>query len=509
VTAPDIDCVNLGPLFEPTSIAVIGCSATHSNLGNHVLRALANRYSGRLYAVHPTASQVDNVPAYASIRDIGHVIDYAYIASAAQTIPAILRHSAGVLRFAQVAAAGFGDVGNSVLEDDLVAAARHGGIRVIGPNSVGAYCPTGALTFFDRAPSDAGVVSVVSQSGGVLMDVIALGAARGLRFSRAVSIGNGADLTSLDFMRYLGQDDSTKVVGLYIENVADGRTFLANLTRLCARKTVIVLRGGRTKAGGRAAALHTGAMATGARLWDSMCMQAGALVAQSLEQLVSMLLAAAHTCDLHSARRLQQLLLIGPGGGASVLAADAAASMGFALPAIPRRDLAPAVTSLAGTSWRNPVDLTTRAFTDHQAGSITASVMPWLKKARVGLVVVHCGLHNVAEFGTTDASRLEAMIGALGEWRDSGPVVALALRYAPDPAFDEIRDVLVGMARAQRIPVFESVDSVLRAFEPLCRRRSAGLRAGRDQGRPVDERSSATVGVQPYRPRALIKDSKS
>jgi len=473
VIAPDMDFADLRLLFEPTSIAVIGCSATDSNLGNHVLRALARRYQGRLYAVHPTAAQVDGVPACASIRDIGHVVDYAYIASAAQTVPAILRDSAGVLRFAQVAAAGFGDVGNSVLEDELVEAARRGGIRVVGPNSVGAYCPKGGLTFFDRAPSDAGVVSVVSQSGGVLMDVVALGAARGLRFSRAVSIGNGADLTSLDFMRYLWEDDPTKAVGLYIENVADGRAFLASLTRLCARKTVIVLRGGRTKAGGRAAALHTGAMATGARLWDSLCMQAGAIVAQSLEQLVSMLLAAAHTCGPHGTGRLRHLLLIGPGGGASVLAADAAASMGFVLPAIPRRELAPAVTSLAGTSWRNPVDLTTRAFTDQLAGPITASVMPWLKKARVGLVVVHCGLHNVAEFGTTDASRLAGMIGALGGWRDCGPVVALALRCAPDPALDQIRDILVGTARAQRIPVFDSTDSVLRAFAPLCGRRNA------------------------------------
>jgi acyl-CoA synthetase (NDP forming) len=437
-----------------------------------VLRALARRFQGRLCAIHPTASKVDGIPAYASIRDIGHVIDYAYIASAAPTVPQVLRDSAKVLRFAQVAAAGFADVGNWVLEEELIAAARYGAIRVIGPNSVGAYCPSGALTFFERAPADAGVVGLVSQSGGVLMDVISLGAARGLGFSRAVSIGNGADLTSIDFMRYLSEDDATKVVGLYLENVADGRTFLADLARLCGRKTVVVLRGGRTQAGGRAAALHTGAMATGARLWDDLCMQAGALVAQSLEQLVSMLLAAAHASDLHSDRRLRQLLLIGPGGGASVLAADAAASMDFVLPTIAQNRLAPAVTSLAGTSWRNPIDLTTRAFTDYLPGPITGSILPWLQKAQVGLVVVHCGLHNLQEFGATDDNQLEAMIGALGEWGRAGPIVALALRCAPDPAFDHIRDVLFDGARAQHIPVFESVESALRAFRPLCGRRS-------------------------------------
>ena len=242
-------------------------------------------------------------------------------------------------------------------------------------------------------------MGLISQSGGVLMDVISLGAARGLRFSRTVSIGNGADLTSIDFMRYLSQDDATGVVGLYLENVADGRAFLTDLRRLCARKTVVVLRGGRTHAGGQAAALHTGAMATGARLWDELCMQAGAFIAQSLEQMVSMLLAAAHARDLQRERRLQQLLLIGPGGGANVLAADAAASMGFVLPTIPQGRLGPEVTSLAGTSWRNPVDLTTRAFTDHLPGAITASIVPWLKKTRMGLVVVHCGLHNLQEFG--------------------------------------------------------------------------------------------------------------
>lgn len=484
MTANDANSPSLDLLFEPRSVAVVGCSANHSNLGNHVLRALARRFSGRLYAIHPTAAEIDGIPAYASIRDIGHVVDYAYIASAASTVPEILRDSAKILRFAQVAAAGFADVGNSMLEDELVAAARHGAIRVIGPNSLGAYCPSGALTFFDRAPSDAGVVGLVSQSGGVLMDVISLGAARGLRFSKAVSIGNSADLTSLDFMRYLSEDDATKVVGLYIENVTDGRTFLADLARLCARKVVVVLRGGCTEAGGRAAVLHTGAMATGARLWSELCVQAGALVAQSLEQLVSMLLAAAHSSDLHGDRRLRQLLLIGPGGGASVLAADAAASMGFVLPTIPQSRLTPAVKSLAGTSWRNPIDLTTRAFTDYLPDLITGSIMPWLEKARVGLVVVHCGVHNLQEFGATDDNQLEVMIGALGEWRSAGPIVALALRCAPDPALNHIRDVLFDSARAQRIPVFESVESALRAFKPLCARRGAAGDLAYDQATP-------------------------
>ncbi|MBT8001497.1 MAG: CoA-binding protein, partial [Rhodospirillales bacterium] len=176
---------NLDPLFMPKTIAVAGASATSLSMGNPFLRRLKEfGYKGTVYPIHPKADEIDGMKAYSSFADTPEPIDYAYVTIAANRVPAMLAGAKGRVKFAQVLSSGFAEVPEGVaLQDELVAAAKEGGSRLIGPNCLGTYSPRGGVTFPERATNEPGVVGVISQSGGLATDIVRLGQRRGLRFS--------------------------------------------------------------------------------------------------------------------------------------------------------------------------------------------------------------------------------------------------------------------------------------------------------------------------------------
>src|SRR5262249_14378578 len=147
------------------------------------------------------------------------------------------------------------------LQEQLVQQARRGGVRVLGPNCLGTYSPRGKLTFPDDAPSELGTVGVVAQSGGLSTDIIKRGQWRGLGFSGLVTIGNSADVSPDELVRYYLDDPQTRAIGLYLEQIKEGRAFFELLRSERATKPVVILKGGRSKQGSLAAASHTGALA--------------------------------------------------------------------------------------------------------------------------------------------------------------------------------------------------------------------------------------------------------
>ncbi|MGI9409912.1 MAG: acetate--CoA ligase family protein, partial [Hyphomicrobiaceae bacterium] len=193
---PDASRSDFRPLFEPQCIAVLGASTTSVTMANTFIRRMkAYDYGGELVAIHPTATEVEGIPAYADITSTPQPIDYAYIAVAANRIPAILGSADGRCRFAQVISSGFGEIdAGRALEEELVANARQAGVRVLGPNCLGTYSPRGGLTFPADAPKETGTIGVISQSGGLSTDIIKRGQWRGLCFSGLVTIGNSADV---------------------------------------------------------------------------------------------------------------------------------------------------------------------------------------------------------------------------------------------------------------------------------------------------------------------------
>ena len=233
--APPRRPIPLDALLRPRRIAVVGASTSRPGFGNRALAAL--RGVGRtddVWAVHPTATEIDGVPAVASVSMVPGGADYLLIAVPAATCAAVIREAAPHVGIAHVVSGGFGEIGadGSSLEDELRDAARTSGVRVLGPNCMGVYAPAGRQAFQLKVNHDAGPVTVLSQSGGLAGDVVQLGAAMGLRFHAVVSMGNCVDVTPGELLTAVGQQPETGVVGLYLEGSRDGASVVSALRAL-------------------------------------------------------------------------------------------------------------------------------------------------------------------------------------------------------------------------------------------------------------------------------------
>ncbi|HEX2316022.1 MAG TPA: acetate--CoA ligase family protein, partial [Thermomonospora sp.] len=267
------DVPDFSRLFAPRGVAVVGASTRRPTFGNMFLGFYrAAGFAGTLVAVHPTAAEIDGVPCVPSLADAPPEVDYALVAVPAAQCPDVVRQAAGI-PFVQVMSGGFRETGEADLEADLVAAARRAGVRLLGPNCMGVYSPAGGQTFLGGAPGRPGRIALVSQSGGLAGEVVKVGERRGLTFSKVATVGNSADVTPAELLRYLAEDPDTSAIGLYLEDPRDGRALFEALRR--TGRPVAALVGGRSGQGRRAAASHTGGMVSDARIWPALAAQTG------------------------------------------------------------------------------------------------------------------------------------------------------------------------------------------------------------------------------------------
>jgi acyl-CoA synthetase (NDP forming) len=327
------------------------------------------------------------------------------------------------------------------------------------------------------------VAGFLSQSGNLLFEITHFGEPRGLHFSKAVSYGNGLDLDESDFLEYFADDSETKVVGAYVEGVRDGRRFLQALKRASSSKPVVVLKGGRTSAGGRAAASHTAALAGTSRVWEAALAQSGALTVGTVEDLIDMLIAFSYirAGALRSAAADQgeryRLGMVGAGGGRSVLTADLCEEMGLAVPPLPAdvdAKVAERAPDLAG--WvTNPVDQSILAGSGLGGGQI----LEWLDESpEIDLLLGN--MNEAWAFGRPNAgdvlTRVAERFIKVAEKTQKPFAVALG----PSDYSDEARWRLVSDARdrlvSAGVAVFPSVERavrVLAAFSGYWSRRAA------------------------------------
>jgi acyl-CoA synthetase (NDP forming) len=194
------------------------------------------------------------------------------------------------------------------------------------------------------------------QSGGNTIYLVRAAAVRGIRFSKVISYGNGADIDETDLLQYFQQDQETEIVAAYIEGVKDGQRFYRTLRKISATKPVVILKGGRTQAGSAVAASHTASMAGSDRVWKDVVHQAGAISVDTLDELADMLVTLSYLPPLGGKR----VAMVGVGGGAGVLATDDWDENGFVLPKLPeeiRQAWRTALGNDAGTILSNPVDI--------------------------------------------------------------------------------------------------------------------------------------------------------
>ncbi|MEZ5845038.1 MAG: acetate--CoA ligase family protein [Hyphomicrobiaceae bacterium] len=451
------------PLFEPETIAVVGASATSTTFGNEVIRhSRALGYRGRIVPIHPKAAEIEGLAARPSLADLETPADFAYVAVGAEQAIATLEAGRDKARFALVMASGFGEVeAGRETEARLVAAARASGVRVIGPNCLGVHSSRGRFTFVGGASDAAGPVAVISQSGGLAVDMVLRGKSRGIAYSGIVTIGNAADLGPADFLECFLSDPGTRVIGAYLEDVKDGRRFLARLREAGAGKPVVLLVGGQTAQGSRAAASHTGSLAADARIWQAVARQTGAVVVETLDAFLDALLAL-QLLTSDRERPTRTVALFGNGGGTSVLAADAFDRQGLVVAQMPAAALArlEALQLPPGTSIANPVD--TPAFTlRHNDGAVAGQILDILAEdARPDAIVVHV---NLPVFTTSQNQTVDVIGNLVREAirvraaHPGGAHIVLVLRSDGAEATDARRRADRSRAIEAGIPVFDEL----------------------------------------------------
>jgi acyl-CoA synthetase (NDP forming) len=459
------------PLFAPKTVAVVGASSGSATIANTFIRRMKDfGYPGQIYPIHPKAAEIEDLPAYPSLAETPEPIDYAYIAIGAARIPDLLAAASGRIRFAQVVSSGFAEVSEGKdLEINLVEKARTGGCRLLGPNCLGLYSPRGGVTFPADAPREVGSIGIISQSGGLSTDLIKRGQWRGLGLSGLVTIGNSADLGPVDLAEFYFDDPQTRVIGLYLEDIKDGRRFFDLLRSSKANKPVVILRGGRSRQGRAAAASHTGALAGDGRAWAALARQTGCVIVASLDELIDVLLAL-QFFTLRPGRPTRNITLFGNGGGTSVLAADSFSELGLDVSPFPDKARAAldALKLPPGTSVANPIDAPVRTMQEEE-GRIANKILDIVYRfATPDAVVMHLNLAAFVGRGGIDPvdNLIQAALDVQTAYPDQAHFL-LALRTDGSPALEESRRAYRQAALDIGIPVYDEIANAARALAAI------------------------------------------
>jgi acyl-CoA synthetase (NDP forming) len=456
------------PLFEPKTVAVLGASTKDVAIANTFIRRMKDfGYAGQIYPIHPSASEVEGLKAYPNLGQTPEPVDYAYIAVGAERIPDAIAQANGRCRIAQVISSGFAEVQEGrELQRTLVEKARAAQVRVLGPNTLGAYSPRGGLTFPQNAPKTMGPVGIVAQSGGLATDIIKRGEWRGLRFSGLITIGNSADVAPHELVEYYLEDPQTKVIGLYLEDIKDGRAFFDLLRSPKAEKPVVILKGGRSRQGRLAAASHTGALAGDERAWEALPSQLPVAMVATVDEFLNALVALQYL-TLRPTRPTNLVTLFGNGGGSSVLGSDAFVNVG--LNVLPfdsgTLGLLRALQLPPGTSIANPIDTPVRTLQEKDgwvAGEILDIVY---KHAKPDAIAMHLNLAAFVGRGKIDP--LDNLVAVIEQTQKKWQGIAhflLALRSDGSPQLDDKKRIYREKACAVGVPVFDEIPEMAKAL---------------------------------------------
>ena len=460
---------SLDAIFTPASVAIAGASPGKS--GQLFLDSvLASGFKGRVYAINSKGEEISGLKAYTRLKDIPGPVDYLICCIPAPAVPQLIRDCAdkGVKAVA-VFTAGFSESGTEEgkrLEMEVSRLARATGVRVIGPNCLGVYSPKVGFSYTSDFPSESGNVAFVCQSGGNSVYTTRAAIYRGVRFSKVISYGNACDVNECELLEYLIQDDETKVVAVYIEGTRDGPRFYRALAELARTKPVVVLKGGYTQPGAKAAASHTGSLSGSDQVWNEMLQQAGAVRVYSLEELVDMLV----TFSLLRVPQGRRVGIFGGGGGAAVLASDDWAKHDFVLPPLPqivKEELRISVPNEAGLILHNPIDLSSFAYSERFYTLIKRLLV---YEGFADISIIHIGFGQAAWFS---ASVFEAEIDFFKDavtkiYSEVDKPLALVMHYLIT-GWDwqkGIEDLQRGCAAAG-IPVYHSMSSAAKAIDRL------------------------------------------
>ena len=360
-------------VLHARSVAVVGATTTGDWGGGGFVAGLVQfGFQGRVFPVNPKYPEIQGLKAYPSIKDIPEQVDYVISSIPAKYVPGMLEEAAAKgAKTVHLFTARLSETGRPeaiALEREILQLAHRLGLRLIGPNCMGVYYPLGGIAFHSDFPKEAGPVGLISQSGMLAREVVLACPFRGVYFSKVFSYGNAIDLNECDFLEYLTEDADTSAIMMYVEGVKDGRRFFADLKKATAVKPVVILKGGRGESGARATASHTASLAGSVAVWEAMVAQAGAVIADSVEEVLD-LIAAFRFLPPVRGRRVG---VAGGAGGSSVLAADQCEQAGLEVIPLPdpfRQELK--VRGVSVWDWlSNPADISIREDESFSVGMV-------------------------------------------------------------------------------------------------------------------------------------------
>ncbi|GED44932.1 acyl-CoA synthetase [Vreelandella aquamarina] len=456
-------CSPLHDILAPSGIAVVGASADPTKRGYKAMVGLINGgYQGHIYPINPKADHILGVQAWPSLTEMPGCPELALLCTPAATVPALIAECGrrGV-KGAVILASGFGETGEAgaALEAQMMEAARAHGVRIIGPNTSGMFNLHHQINLLALENVKPGDIGIVSQSGNMLLSLALEAQHNGqVGFSTYVGPGNQSDIGFNDYLRYLGEDEHTRVATLYVEGFRDGQQFLKVARDVTAMKPVVVYKSGATEQGQKAASSHTGALAGSYQMTVDLLRQAGVSVVQYSDEILPV---------AEGLGRLQKapgkrVAVISDGGGQATIAADRLSEAGLTL-----AELSDATRSalrevlLPQASTLNPVDV---------AGSSDAS--PSLLARCIELVMADEGVDSVflvGMFGGYSLRFAESLMGdeMCGAERmvelaqaSEKPLVIYSL-YAPikPPALRRLHEA--------GLPVYSSIEHAVRVLAAL------------------------------------------
>jgi len=362
-----LDCI-----FRPRSVAVIGASEREGSVGRTLLwNLIRSPFGGTVFPVNPQRHSVLGIKSYRDIASVPEIVDLVIIATPAASVPQVIRECVAVgVKGAIIISAGFKEIGEqgAALEQEVLAEARKGGMRIIGPNCLGLMNPLAGLNAtFAGTSARSGNVAFISQSGALCTSILDWSLGENVGFSAFVSIGSMLDVGWGDLIEYLGDDPHTHSIVLYMESIGNAHAFLSAAREVAMDKPIIVLKVGHTEAAAKAAASHTGALTGSDEVLNAAFRRCGVLRVHTISDLFDM----AETLAKQPRPRGNRLSIVTNAGGPGAIATDALISGGGTL-----SELAPETIQKlnqflpAQWSHHNPIDILGDASSDRYAQTL-------------------------------------------------------------------------------------------------------------------------------------------
>ncbi|MFW9892664.1 MAG: CoA-binding protein [Candidatus Thorarchaeota archaeon] len=459
----------ISEILDIKSVVVIGVSASMGYYWAHSM--LQWEHDLKVWFVSRRGGEVLGHTILSSIEEIPGKIDYAIIRVPYGVVPETLRecHKKGI-RCVTIFTSGFSELGSEEgkqREIEIREILDETGMRAFGPNCMGLMYPKIGFAFMPSIKRRSGDVGFLSQSGGVAITTYTAGVESGVGFSKVFSFGNQVDITPQELFGYFSEDNETKVVGAYIEGAKNGKSVLDSMKQLAIKKPLVVLKGGRSTEGARAASSHTGALAGSREIWNAVFRQANVLTVDTLEDMIATL----SVFSLSPRPASRNVGLVAISGGTSVVLTDLCIEKGLHVPRTSEdtiKKLDPLILDV-GTGLGNPIDLAADYYQDQTTSEVIRLAG---SDPNFDSLIIGADVHNMYQaasiMGAADVLvefwKVMADAGRKVVEKEKKPVLVAI----PEVAYTEQRADAWNVFVESGLPVFRNINEAVSALSRVC-----------------------------------------